>query len=286
MKERSMTVKYLIPLIILSCSINFSVLAAQQEKASFTKTAQPVKGVQPRQWQIPDAPSYSVPHADKISEPVEIPQKKNNTEHIPPHFTCQMIADQIEKDQGFPPQLLSAISLTETGGSRSIIPNQPKVFSTWPWTINVEGKGYTFKSKQEVINQVRQFQAMGKRSIDVGCMQVNLKFHPDAFDSLEEAFDPVVNVLYGASFIKNLSDRHGSWMKAVEYYHSGTPAKYNIYRELVFKNWQKERNRHTLVTAYKINQLIDQKRLERLKEVAKARAHHEEEFNLSSSDRL
>ena len=33
--------------------------------------------------------------------------------------------------------------------------------------------------------------AAGERNIDVGCMQINLMHHPDAFASLEEAFEPV-----------------------------------------------------------------------------------------------
>ena len=30
----------------------------------------------------------------------------------------------------------------------------------------------------------------GVRLMDVGCMQVNLQMHPDAFPSLDAAFDP------------------------------------------------------------------------------------------------
>jgi hypothetical protein len=229
------------------------------------------------QWQIPVASiAQQIENPQTITRPT--PQARPAVvmaaQNLPPHFACQTIADQIERDQGLPPQLLSAISLTETGGTRTVVEKQPKVFTTWPWSINVEGKGFTFKTKQEAMAKVREFQAMGKRSIDVGCMQINLKFHPDAFDSLEEAFDPVVNILYGANFIKSLSDRHGSWMKAVERYHSATPKFYDVYRNLVFKNWNHERKRHTLLAQYQANQLIDESRLNRLKEVAAARANN------------
>ena len=67
-------------------------------------------------------------------------------------------------------------------------------------------------------------QAQGMRSIDVGCMQVNLMHHPNAFASLDAAFDPVANALYAARFLNTLYGISGSWVKATAAYHSQTPA--------------------------------------------------------------
>ena len=36
-------------------------------------------------------------------------------------------------------------------------------------------------------------------------MQVNMMYHPDAFNSLEEAFDPSTNVSWAASWLKKLT---------------------------------------------------------------------------------
>ena len=52
---------------------------------------------------------------------------------------------------------------------------------------------------------VRAMQANGVRSIDVGCGQINLMYHPDAFPNLELAFDPQANAAYAARFLKALS---------------------------------------------------------------------------------
>ena len=38
-------------------------------------------------------------------------------------------------------------------------------------------------------------------------MQVNLGYHPDAFEDLEQAFDPTYNVAYAASFLVELRGR-------------------------------------------------------------------------------
>ena len=60
----------------------------------------------------------------------------------------------------------------------------------WPWTVTAEGRGRYLPSKAEALAEVRQLRARGLTNIDVGCMQVNLFYHPDAFDDLNQAFDP------------------------------------------------------------------------------------------------
>ena len=71
---------------------------------------------------------------------------------------------------------------------------------------------------------MRALQAQGVRSIDVGCMQVNLMHHPNAFTSLEAKYDPTINALYAARFLNSLYGIGGSWVQAAAAYHSQTPA--------------------------------------------------------------
>ncbi|MFC7541929.1 hypothetical protein ACFQU2_24000 [Siccirubricoccus deserti] len=59
--------------------------------------------------------------------------------------------------------------------------------------------------------QVRALLAAGRRSVDIGCMQVNLLHHPDAFSGPEEGFDPAASVRYAIRFLKSLHARSGSW---------------------------------------------------------------------------
>ncbi|MBN9561514.1 MAG: transglycosylase SLT domain-containing protein [Alphaproteobacteria bacterium] len=103
----------------------------------------------------------------------------------------------------------------------------------WPWTINIEGEGRYFETEAEAIDAVRAVQAKGVRSIDVGCMQVNLMHHPAAFESLEQAFDPRANVLYARQFLLSLYRQSGDWPTAVGLYHSATPALAASYRQRV-----------------------------------------------------
>lgn len=136
-----------------------------------------------------------------------------------------------ENAHGIPPFLLRAVSNVESG---RLVKGK---LTPWPWTINVEGKGYIFDTKQKAIQAVKQFQQMGAKSIDVGIMQINLRHHSHAFHNLEEAFDPQLNIAYGAKFLKKLFLQHKSWNLAVGHYHSATPKFHNAYKQKVFNNW-------------------------------------------------
>jgi hypothetical protein len=139
-----------------------------------------------------------------------------------------------EDSARLPQNLLEAIAEVESGrpdpSTRRLQP--------WPWTINAEGVGAFFASKAEAIAAVRTLQARGVRSIDVGCMQVNLMFHPTAFASLEEAFDPHANASYAARFLNALHAGTRDWSGAIGAYHSQTQALGDEYRRRVLALWQ------------------------------------------------
>ncbi len=140
-----------------------------------------------------------------------------------------------ERTQRIPTHLLAAISTTESGrwhkGLGMAVP--------WPWTINVNGKGYYFSSKAEAIAQTKRLQAQGYDSIDVGCMQVNLRHHRRAFSSLEEAFDPKANVAYAAKFLRDNYASLGDWIKATAAYHSRTEARGKAYLVQIERSWNR-----------------------------------------------
>ena len=92
-----------------------------------------------------------------------------------------------------------------------------------PWAIDVGGQPHLKESKAEAVQEVLALQSKGVRNIDVGCFQINLQNHPNAFADLEQAFDPMTNAQYAARFLSSLHDRLGGWQDAVAAYHSVTP---------------------------------------------------------------
>jgi soluble lytic murein transglycosylase-like protein len=149
-----------------------------------------------------------------------------------PDQGCEAALARAESAWRLPAGVLGAIARVESGRAGPDGSVHP-----WPWTINVEGDGHFLTSKTEAIASVRAQQARGARSIDVGCMQVNLMHHPDAFRSLEEAFDPERNTDYAASFLTTLRAQLGSWPAAIGAYHSATPALAGPYRDQVLAAW-------------------------------------------------
>jgi hypothetical protein len=152
---------------------------------------------------------------------------------------CEPYIQQQEVLLQIPSHLLKAIAHTESGHLVS-----PSKIVAWPWTINVNGKGYVYSTKKEAIDAVKKFQRTNANSIDVGCMQINMKHHPKAFQNLSDAFDPQKNVTYAAKFLKGLKNQYGSWHNAVAHYHSATPKYHNPYREKVTNRWQKIRKQN------------------------------------------
>jgi hypothetical protein len=70
-------------------------------------------------------------------------------------------------------------------------------------------------------------------------MQVNLLYHPTAFASLEEAFDPWHNARYAARFLTALRGADSTWLPAIAAYHSMTPALGTEYRKRVLAVWDR-----------------------------------------------
>ena len=119
---------------------------------------------------------------------------------------CAAATARQEQADGIPVHLLRAISLAETGRWDAV----DRVNLAWPWTVTAEGKGRYFDTKAAAVAEVRALKARRIRNIDVGCMQINLFYHPDAFADLEAALDPASNVAYAASYLKNLRLSQGS----------------------------------------------------------------------------
>ena len=151
--------------------------------------------------------------------------------------SCRTFTEKAEREQGIPRHLLTAISLAETGRWSE---EKQEIFA-WPWTVMAKGRGLYFKSKIEAIVAVNRLRRAGVTNIDVGCMQINLHHHPDAFEDMETAFDPAANAAYAASFLNGLFKAHSSWGEAIRRYHSSN-AKYNRpYHEKVALAWNAAR---------------------------------------------
>lgn len=151
---------------------------------------------------------------------------------------CANAVAASEARHNIPDKLLAAISHAESG--RWSDANGATI--AWPWTVTAEGTGHFLPSRAAAIAKVEALRARGVSSIDVGCMQVNLHYHPDAFETLSAAFDPAVNTAYAGQFLAALKRETGSWNAAAARYHSATHKYARPYLAKVMRLWHAARN--------------------------------------------
>ena len=147
---------------------------------------------------------------------------------------CGIETARQETALSIPNQLLHAIALVESGRWDS----DRRASFAWPWTVMAEGQGRFLPSKADAIMEVRKLQARGVKNIDVGCMQVNLQAHPDAFATLDDAFNPTINVAYAARFLVGLQSSTQNWATSAAYYHSQTPGLADDYKSKILATWK------------------------------------------------
>lgn len=138
---------------------------------------------------------------------------------------CLAAAHRAAVAHGVPEDVLIAISLTETGTRRSgeLLP--------WPWAVNTGGPSHWFDTRDEALTFAYAQLKIGKRNFDVGCFQLNFRWHSDAFQSLNDMFDPDLNADYAARFLKSHYAETGDWTKAAGRYHSMTEEYAERYRD-------------------------------------------------------
>jgi len=148
----------------------------------------------------------------------------------PDRAVCIAAITAAERKFGIPENLLLAIGLQESGMRRD------GQLTIWPWVVNSHGSGHMFETRPAAEAFVASERAAGRTLVDVGCMQVNLRWHPEAFRRIEDGFDPTLNADYAASFLRDLYEQSGDWMTAAGNYHSTTPEFHHRYLQGVRRN--------------------------------------------------
>ena len=152
-------------------------------------------------------------------------QKKNES--------CEKVIETIEDLTDIPKNLLLSIGKSESG---RILKSNKHVI--WPWTVNHAGKSLFFDTKNQMQKYVLKYVKIQDYNLDVGCMQINLKWHKNNFKKISDMFAVEPNVSYAASFLLQLKNKHGSWDKAIKHYHSSDPKKNKPYLIKVNHFWK------------------------------------------------
>ena len=155
---------------------------------------------------------------------------------------CENIINKIESLTDIPKGLLLGIGKTEAGRVSA-----KKELIVWPWTVNHAGKSLFFDNKKQMSNYVLKHLLKGDKNLDVGCMQVNLKWHKHNFKKVSDMFSIEPNISYAASFLLQLKNTHNTWDEAIKHYHSSDPIKNIPYLKKVSYFWKKRDNKVMLL---------------------------------------
>ena len=126
---------------------------------------------------------------------------------------------KIANSHGVPPSILYGISRVESNrADRKYGGSKP-----WPWTLNVNGVGYYFESRQNAYEALKQHAGAGRR-VDIGPAQVSWNYHQSRLGTLWKALDPYHNLDVGAQILREMFEltckSRCDWWRAIGMYHS------------------------------------------------------------------
>lgn len=123
----------------------------------------------------------------------------------------------IANENRVPPEILFIVSMGESGTkltSGRVLP--------WPWTLNINQKGYYYRTRNEayaaLLVAIRE-----KKQVDVSLGQVNWRWHAKSFKNDPWlALEPYENLRVASRLLRSLyeEDNRGDWWTAVGKYHS------------------------------------------------------------------
>lgn len=130
---------------------------------------------------------------------------------------CDRAALAAARETGVPVEILLALTRTETGRA------DHGTVQPWPWAVNQAGEGHWFADRRSAVAHVEEAIAGGASNIDIGCFQLNYRWHAEAFVSVEAMFEPRDNARYAAGFLSQLFRETGDWRLAAGAFHSRRP---------------------------------------------------------------
>lgn len=140
-----------------------------------------------------------------------------------PAAECERAAIAIAAETGVPADILGALTLTETGRRAQ------GIVRPWAWSVNAEGTGTWFDDPSRALAFAEGRLAQGRRNLDIGCFQLNYRWHGANFASVADMFDPVQNARYAARFLRQLYTETGDWRAAAGAFHSRRPGDASKY---------------------------------------------------------
>ncbi len=122
---------------------------------------------------------------------------------------------KIAIENNIPTTIFYAVALAESGHKIKVGRYRP-----WPWTLNVAGIPRRYPTRNAAYNGLIFFLQQGVKSIDIGIMQINWRYHHNKLGTPWHALEPIHNTRTGARILNDEYKKTGEWKQAIGRYHS------------------------------------------------------------------
>lgn len=131
------------------------------------------------------------------------------------------IFEKAGEETAVDPTLLYAVSLCESGFKAAGDDKR----RPWPWTLRYPGGAFYAASKKNAELELKRLGQLGITSVDVGLMQINLRWHRDRIRDAD-ILDPATNLRLGARILKEaLNSSPENLALGIARFHSWTDAE-------------------------------------------------------------
>jgi hypothetical protein len=158
------------------------------------------------------------PLANWAQDPVqirEIGEADSDIRQVGDHRIQETIWWEIAASRCLDPYILYAVALME---SKRIHQSLAK---PWPWALNLAGRSILPKSRAEAHTILKTALANGSSNIDVGLMQVSVRWNGHRVTQPEELLDPTTNIRIGADVLAEaIGSTPGNLVLGIGRYHS------------------------------------------------------------------
>ena len=145
------------------------------------------------------------------------------------------VFDIVGKEKNIDPHLLYAVALAESAYSRT---NDGTV-APYAFTLRTKNRPYYTNSRSEAEKLLSDL-TKTNRSVDVGLMQINVKWHGHRVKEITDLLDTKTNLRIGADILnERLKANRNDWFKSISQYHSFDEEKGGNYARLVLSIYEK-----------------------------------------------
>jgi soluble lytic murein transglycosylase-like protein len=131
----------------------------------------------------------------------------------------------VAEQRGLDPYILYAVALVESAKVSK------RLAKPWPWALNRQGRPVIPSSLTEAKDILGGSLAKGIRNIDVGLMQVNVRWQGHRVRQPEDLLDPEINLRVGADILfEAIGSATGNLVLGIGRYHAGFRDAERAYR--------------------------------------------------------